>query len=83
VLILERAIGRDRQDRDAAAAVVGNDQELAGGIDSLTNAVLAASGGAVEQLGLTGGAIEREGSGIVFIAMNRVEKALIGAQREI
>src|SRR6516162_622779 len=40
MLILERSISRNGQHRDAAAAVVGYDQELASRVDGLTNTVV-------------------------------------------
>src|SRR6266567_8241248 len=82
MLILQRPVRRDRQHRDAAAGVIGHDQELAAGVDRLADAVLAARGGPIEQFGLAGGAVEREGGGIIEVAVNRIEKALVRAQGE-
>ena len=44
MLILERSISRNGQHRDAAAAVVGYDHELASRVDGLTNTVVPSRG---------------------------------------
>src|SRR5438067_3035351 len=82
MLVLERSVGLHGEYRDAAARIVGDDQELAGRIERLPNAVLAAGRALVEQLGLAGRAIKREGGRILAVAVNGIEKALVGAERQ-
>src|SRR5215471_9411015 len=80
VLVLERSVGRYRQHCDATARIVGHHQEFARWVDGLADAVLPPRRGTVEKLGLAGGRIEREGGGVVLVAVHRIEKALVRAQ---
>jgi hypothetical protein len=48
MLILERSIRRNGQHRDAAAAVVGYDQKLAGRVDGLANAIVPSRGAPIQ-----------------------------------
>ena len=83
MLILERSVRSDGQHRDAAAGVIGHDQELAAGVDRLAHAVFSSRGGPIEQLGPAGLAIEREGAGRVAVPVNAIEEALIAAHGEV
>src|SRR5262249_61531059 len=82
MLILQRAVGRDGQNRNAAATVIRHDQKLAAGIDRLAYAVLASGRGAIEQFGLSCRAVERERRSVFAVAVYLIEKPLIWDQLE-
>src|SRR5271166_2846613 len=54
MLVLESSVRRKRKHRDATAAIVGDDHELAAGIDGLMNAVLSSGRAAADQFGVSG-----------------------------
>jgi hypothetical protein len=73
----ERTIRPDGQHRYVARAVGGHHQKAAAGVDGLMHAIAAAGFGAIQRLQETGRAIHRKRSGIGFIAVHRIEVALI------
>jgi hypothetical protein len=70
VLGLKRPVGGDGQNGDAAACVVGGHEEPAARINRLTDAIVAASGGPIDQSCSTGLRIQREGGRIIAVSMN-------------
>jgi len=83
MLIRERSVARNGEHRDAAARVIGDHQEFSGRVDRRTNPVAAAGRAPIEHLGKAGLAFEREGGGMIAVAVNRIEKTPAGAERQV
>ena len=73
----EPTIGPDGQHCHVARAVIGHHQKAAAGVDGLVHAVAPAGFSAIQRIEKTIGGIYRERSGIAFVAVHRIEVALI------
>ena len=83
MLVRERSVRRNGEHRDAAARIVGDDQEPAARVERLANPIGSAGRRAIEHARKAGCAIDRERGGIAGVTMHRIEKALVGTEHEV
>ena len=81
--LTQPAVAVDGQRRQRSGGIVGDHQMAVGRIDGQVDRILAAAGPLVQEGDLAGVFVDAEGADFAAIAVNGIEKALLGIEGEI